>query len=103
MSYGWSVQNNTALNNNWNVTSFLSQPVTVFSGNMNINAPTSRDGNTVSYTDTEWSQSSKVETDLGVGVGYNKNNFSWTLNGVQRFDTAVGDDFSVNTSIKWMF
>ena len=117
MSYGWRIQNDTALNSNWSLTGFISQPVSVFSGNMNIHAPTSRGNNTsgnttssnessaneVHYTDTEWSQSAKVETDLGVGINYNKNDFSWSLEGISRYDTAVGNDYTVTTSFKWHF
>jgi len=103
MSYGWKVQNDTMLDNNWSMTSFISQPVSVFSGSMNINAPTSRSGNDVSYTNTEWSQSAKVETDIGLGFGYKQENFNWDISGVHRFDTAVGDDYNITTSFKWLF
>ncbi|SVC99063.1 uncharacterized protein METZ01_LOCUS351917, partial [marine metagenome] len=50
-----------------------------------------------------WSQSAKVETDLGVGINYNKNDFSWSLNGISRYDTAVGNDYTITTSFKWHF
>ena len=103
MSYGWKVQNDTMLDNNWSMTSFISQPVSVFSGSMNINAPTSRSGTDVSYTDTKWSQNAKVETDIGLGFGYKEDDFSWNISGVQRFDTAIGDDYNITTSFKWLF
>ena len=103
MSYGWKVQNDTMLDNNWSMTSFISQPVSVFSGSMNINAPTSRSGTDVSYTDTKWSQNAKVETDIGLGFGYKEDDFSWNISGVQRFDTAVGNDHNITASFKWVF
>lgn len=108
MSYGWKLQNDTVLNDKWSMSSFISQPVNVFSGNMNIHAPTSRGGNElssnqVSYTDTEWSQTAKTETDIGIGFNYTEGDFSWGISTVSRFDTAVGNDHNVTASFKWVF
>jgi hypothetical protein len=70
---------------------------------MNINAPTERNGTSVSYTNTEWSQSAKVETDFGVSANFTNGNFNWNIGGVQRFDTALGDQFEATTGISWKF
>ena len=108
MSYGWKIQNDTVLNDKWSMSSYISQPVNVFSGNMNIHAPTSRGGNElssnqVSYTDTEWSQTAKTETDIGIGFNYTEADFTWSINTVSRFDTTVGNDHNVTASFKWVF
>ena len=108
MSYGWKLQNDTVLNDKWSMSSYISQPVNVFSGNMNIHAPTSRGGNElssnqVSYTDTEWSQTAKTETDIGIGFNYTEGDFRWGISTVSRFDTAVGNDHNVTASFKWVF
>ena len=108
MSYGWKIQNDTVLNDKWSMSSYISQPVNVFSGNMNIHAPTSRGGNElssnqVSYTDTEWSQTAKTETDIGIGFNYTEADFTWSINTVSRFDTAVGNDHNITASFKWVF
>ena len=103
MSYGWSATTNTKLNEEWSVSGFVAQPVTVFSGSMNINAPTSRNGDAVAYTDTEWSQSAKTETDLGIKANFTNGDFNWNIGGVKRFDTALGDIWSVKTAAGWKF
>jgi subtilisin family serine protease len=103
MSYGWKAQVDNKVNDNWSLTSFVGQPVSIFSGSMNINAPTERNGTSVSYTNTEWSQSAKVETDFGVSANFTNGNFNWNIGGVQRFDTALGDQFEATTGISWKF
>jgi subtilisin family serine protease len=103
MSYGWSATTNTKLNDEWSVSGFVAQPVTVFSGSMNINAPTSRSGDNVSYTDTDWTQVAKVETDVGISAQYNKGDFNFTVGGTQRYGTVSGNDYTIQTTFGWKF
>ena len=77
--------------------------VRVIDGSMNVTAPTSRSGDTVNYTTTEWNQSGITETDVGLGASYMNGNFSATMGVEQRFNTATGDQFSANAGIKWVF
>ena len=70
---------------------------------MNITAPTSRDGNTVNYTNTEWNQVGKTETDIGLGASYTQGDFSATVGVEQRLDTATGDQWSANAGFKFVF
>ncbi len=103
LSYGWKAQIDNELDDNWSLTSFLARPISVFSGSMNINAPTSRIGDSVVYTNTEWSQSAKAETDLGIEASFIKDNFSWNIGGVKRYDTALGDTWFAKTTASWNF
>jgi len=103
LSYGWKAQIDNRVDDNWSVAGFLAQPISVFSGSMNINAPTSRNGDAVAYTNTEWSQSAKTETDLGIKANFTNGDFNWNIGGVKRFDTALGDIWSVKTVAGWKF
>ena len=104
ISYGWKTQLDHKVNDTgWSLTSFVAQPVSVVSGSMNINAPTSRDGETVNYTNTEYDQSVSVETDIGLYAGFEKGSFNFNIGGTQRFNTSVGDTYNINTSVAWKF
>ena len=70
---------------------------------MNINAPTSRNGDTVSYTDTTYSQKVQTETDIGITANFVKNDFNFSIGGVHRFNTVNGDAYNVTTSVGWKF
>ena len=103
LSYGWKAQIENRVDDNWSVAGFLAQPISVFSGSMNINTPTSRNSDAVAYTNTEWSQSAKTETDLGIKANFAKGDFNWSIGGVKRFDTALDDIWSVETAAGWKF
>lgn len=103
LSVGWNVGATNKITDNWSVNSYLAQPVRVIDGSMNVTAPTSRNGDTVNYTTTEWNQSGITETDVGLGASYMNGNFSATMGVEQRFNTATGDQFSANAGIKWVF
>ncbi|MBR20512.1 MAG: hypothetical protein CMA64_10280 [Euryarchaeota archaeon] len=103
LSYGWSTQIDHNVDENWSLTSFVAQPVSVFSGSMNINAPTSRSGDNVSYTNTAYNQAVQTETDLGITAKFVKENFNFSIGGVSRFNTVNGDTYNVTTSVGWKF
>ena len=103
LSVGWNIGAVKPLNNNWSVNSYIAQPVRVINGSMDITAPTSRDGNNVNYTTTAWNQAGKTETDIGLGASFTEGNFSATAGVEQRFDTAIGDQWSANIGLKITF
>ena len=103
LSVGWNVGATNKITDTWSINSYVAQPVRVIDGSMNVTAPTSRSGDTVNYTTTEWNQSGITETDVGLGASYMNGNFSATMGVEQRFNTATGDQFSANAGIKWVF
>ena len=103
LSVGWNVGATNKITDTWSINSYVAQPVRVIDGSMNVTAPTSRNGDTVNYTTTEWNQSGITETDVGLGASYMNGNFSATMGVEQRFNTATGDQFSANAGIKWVF
>ena len=103
VSVGWNIGASNKVTDNWSINGYLAQPVRVIDGSMNITAPTSRDGNTVNYTNTEWNQVGKTETDIGLGASYTQGTFSATVGVEQRLDTATGDQWSANAGFKFIF
>ena len=103
VSVGWNVGASNKITDSWSINGYLAQPVRVIDGSMNITAPTSRDGNTVNYTNTEWNQVGKTETDIGLGASFTQGDFSATIGVEQRLDTATGDQWSANAGFKFVF